>query len=272
MNQLNVSLIALDLDDTLLTETLTISPYTIEVLAHAAERGIYVILASGRANNALLPTMRLLGPQTEQRRYLLAQNGAVLRDLQTGKNIYEKHMPGDVLIKAYRAGKESGMSFQVYDDATIYSPDMTKWTEQDFRLSSLNVKIDANYEALLKKGWPKMVLSLDAEKMPPAMERVKDAIGDGGTIYVSKPYFLELMIPGVGKGETMLWLADRLGISQEQTMAFGDSMNDESMIRLAGHGVAMKNGRAEIRAMAKHVTDYTNNEDGVARYIERHVL
>ena len=272
MNQLNVSLIALDLDDTLLTETLTVSPYTVEVLAHAAERCIYVLLASGRANNAVLPSMRLLGPQTEQRRYLLTQNGAVVRDLQTGKNIYEKRIPGDVLIKAYGAGKESGMSFQVYDDATIYSPEMTRWTEQDCRLSSLNVKIEADYETLLKKGWPKMVLSLDSEKMPPAMERVKDAIGDRGVIYLSKPYFLELMPPGIGKGETLLWLADRLGISQEQTMAFGDSMNDESMIRLAGHGVAMKNGRAEIRAIAQYVTDYTNNEDGVARYIERYVL
>jgi Cof subfamily protein (haloacid dehalogenase superfamily) len=272
MNQLNIRLIALDLDDTLLTETLTISPYTVEVLAHAAERGIYVLLASGRTNNAVLPTLRLLGPRNERRRYLLTQNGAVVRELELERNIYEKRIAGDVLIKAYQAGKGAGMSFQVYDDDTIYSPEMTKWTEQDYRLSSLRIKIDADYEALLKKGWPKMVLSLDAEKMPPAMERVKDAIGEGGTIYLSKPYFLELMSPGIGKGETMLWLADRLGIGQEQTMAFGDSMNDESMIRLAGHGVAMKNGRAEIRSMAKHVTDYTNNEDGVARYIERYVL
>jgi Cof subfamily protein (haloacid dehalogenase superfamily) len=271
MNQLNVSLIALDLDDTLLTETLTISPYTVEVLAHAAERGIYVLLASGRANNAVLPTLLLLGPRNEQRRYLLTQNGAVVRDLQTGKNIYEKRVPGDVLIEAYRTGMVAGMSFQVYDDDTIYSPEMTKWTDQDHRLSGLSCKIETNFESLLKKGWPKMVLSLDGEKMPPAMEWVKAVIGDGGTLYLSKPYFLELMPCGVGKGETMLWLADRLGISQEQTMAFGDSMNDESMIRLAGHGVAMKNGRAEIRSMAKHVTDYTNNEDGVARYIERYV-
>ena len=55
-------------------------------------------------------------------------------------------------------------------------------------------------------------------------------------------------------------------------MAFGDSMNDETMIRLAGYGIAMKNGLQTIKDIAYAVTDYTNNEDGVARFLEKYLL
>ena len=55
-------------------------------------------------------------------------------------------------------------------------------------------------------------------------------------------------------------------------MAFGDSMNDETMIRLAGYGIAMKNGLQVIKDHAYAVTDFTNNEDGIARFLEQHLL
>ena len=55
-------------------------------------------------------------------------------------------------------------------------------------------------------------------------------------------------------------------------MAFGDSMNDESMIEKCGYGVAMANGNPYIKKIADFVTDKTNNEDGVADFIEKYVL
>ena len=55
-------------------------------------------------------------------------------------------------------------------------------------------------------------------------------------------------------------------------MSFGDSMNDESMIRLAGLSVAMVNGLDSIKDMAHYVTEFTNNQDGLARFVEKYVL
>ena len=55
-------------------------------------------------------------------------------------------------------------------------------------------------------------------------------------------------------------------------MGFGDSMNDESLIRMAGHGVAMCNGLEEIKKIANYVTDFDNNHDGVGEFIKEHVL
>ena len=55
-------------------------------------------------------------------------------------------------------------------------------------------------------------------------------------------------------------------------MAFGDSMNDESMLRMTAHGVAMSNGLPQIREAAAYVTRKSNDEDGIADFLEAFVL
>ena len=97
-------------------------------------------------------------------------------------------------------------------------------------------------------------------------------IGDKADVFISKPIFLEVMTKGVGKGPGILWLADKLGIPHEQTMAFGDSMNDETMIRQCGYSVAMSNGLDYIKDVASFVTRFDNNNDGIADFIENFVL
>ena len=75
-----------------------------------------------------------------------------------------------------------------------------------------------------------------------------------------------------GKGEALQWLCSRLAIPMTEAMSFGDSMNDESMIRLAGMSVAMVNGLDSIKDMARYVTELSNNQDGLARFVDDFVL
>ena len=83
---------------------------------------------------------------------------------------------------------------------------------------------------------------------------------------------MEIIPLDTGKGEFLQELAWLLGIRDKAVMAFGDSMNDETMIRYSGYGIAMKNGLDAIKDIAYAVTDYTNNEDGIARFLEKYVL
>jgi hydroxymethylpyrimidine pyrophosphatase-like HAD family hydrolase len=101
---------------------------------------------------------------------------------------------------------------------------------------------------------------------------IKRELAGRAIVFTSKPYFLEIMPLHSGKGVALGVLAEKLGIPVEQTMAFGDSMNDESMILSAGIGVAMKNGLPGIRASAQYVTERTNDEDGAAFFLEQHCL
>jgi hydroxymethylpyrimidine pyrophosphatase-like HAD family hydrolase len=92
------------------------------------------------------------------------------------------------------------------------------------------------------------------------------------TLFTSKPYFLEILPPGIDKGSALARVAEIIGVRREEVMAVGDSMNDEAMIRWAGYGVAMANGDERLKEAACLVTAGTNDEDGLADFVERYVL
>jgi len=108
-----------------------------------------------------------------------------------------------------------------------------------------------------KNGYAKMILSADPKDVDSFLPVLRKKFSGAADFFISKPFFLEVMPPGCGKGEAIAFLSDRLGIDRNETMAFGDSMNDESMIRMSGHGVAMLNGLAAIRDAAAAVTRET---------------
>jgi hydroxymethylpyrimidine pyrophosphatase-like HAD family hydrolase len=82
---------------------------------------------------------------------------------------------------------------------------------------------------------------------------------------------VEVNAVGADKGLGLLKLGEILGISRDEIMACGDGTNDSSMILAAGVGVAMGNAVDEVKAIADYIT-LTNDEDGVAKAIEKFVL
>ncbi|MDE5613286.1 MAG: Cof-type HAD-IIB family hydrolase [Treponemataceae bacterium] len=272
-SKLAVGIIALDLDDTLLDKNLQIMPVTVAALQSCAARGIFVVLCSGRAENAILPYVRRLDiAGTQAGRYIIAMNGATIYDMHGRRQIYARTVDGDVLLYAYREAEKRGLPCQTYDPATIYPSKDNEWTRLDVELCGLSMEVRPDFADFIKDGWSKMVIPGDPAVLQTLQADLKRALGDRAVIFVSKPYFLEIMPAHCGKGEALLELAKRLGIPPERTMAFGDSMNDESMIRLAHHGVAMRNGLPYIQEAARYVTENDNNHDGVGKFLRDWVL
>lgn len=269
----NIKIIALDLDDTLLREDLTISDYTVEILRKAAQKGIYITIASGRTDNAILPYVRRLElAGTQQGRYIISQNGAVIVDLHKRLPIYERFVEPSVLLYANNEAKKIGLFPEVYNESTIFVEEMNAWTELDVKLSGLKVQVTPAFEDCLKKGHPKMIIPGEPEVVSALKDQLQPVIGARCVMFTSKPYFLEIMPLASGKGEALEHLCSVLSIPREETMAFGDSWNDESMMKFAGHSVCMSNGLDGIKLVSRHVTTYSHNEDGLARFIEEHVL
>ena len=79
------------------------------------------------------------------------------------------------------------------------------------------------------------------------------------------------MNPEVAKGRALTALANRCGIPMETVVAFGDSYNDESLLKTAGFGIAMANAVPPIRECADHITT-TNDDDGVSKAIWELIL
>jgi Cof subfamily protein (haloacid dehalogenase superfamily) len=271
--KLAVKIIALDLDDTLLNRNLKITPRTVAALRKAAGNGIFIVLCSGRTENAILPFIRVLdiaGMQTG--RYLIAVNGASVFDLHTRLPIYTRRLSSEVLQFVYHEAAARGLPAQVYDPSTIYASVDNDLTRLDSKLCGLRLKIVDDFSTFIAGGFPKMVIPADPEKIKDFLPYLQHELSGRAEVFISKPYFLEVMPPGCGKGEALLWLADKLALPQAQTMAFGDSMNDESMIVKAAYGVAMCNGLPEIQEKADFITRYSNEEDGIADFLETYVF
>ena len=271
--KLDPKLIALDLDDTLLTKELKITPITVKALRDAAAKGIYIVPCSGRAENGILQFVRTLElAGTKEGRYVIALNGSEIFDLHTRTTIYSRKVPFDVLEFVYDEALKRGLPCQVYNSTTTFANVDNEFTHIDAKLCKLNMEIVPEFREFLKPGHTKMLVPGDEKVIAEFCAFLKRELDGRAVIFTSKPYFLEVMPPNCGKGEAIEWLANHLGIDNSKTMAFGDSMNDESMIRMPGYSVAMSNGLEYIQDIAKFVTRKSNEEDGIGDFINSFVL
>ena len=273
MEKLDVKLIALDLDDTLLNDDRQITDLTVQTLRDCAQKGIYVVLCSGRAEDAILPFVRRLQIAGLQAgRFLIAINGCSIFDLHTRQNIFCKKVEPEILLRTNELAEAVGLRSEVYTPDTIYYREKTKWTKLDVDLCGLKGLAVENYEDFLQKGFTKMLVPGEPEQLLELQKTLRDEFKERAVIFTSKPYFLEILPPDCGKGEAVSYLAKDLNIPIEKTMGLGDSMNDESLIRMCGYGVAMCNGLDAIKNIADFVTQYDNNHDGVGRFLQEAVL
>lgn len=271
--KLNVKLIALDLDDTLLNDNREIPENTILALRKCAEKGIYVVLCSGRAEDGILPFVRKLEiAGTQAGKFLIAINGCSVFDLHSRTQIYKKNVPTEVLLHCDDEAEKMGLDSEIYTPDTIFYAKETKWTRLDVDLCHLKGEVVKDYKKMLEKGSCKMLIPGEPEKLIILQEKLKKDLGEKAVIFTSKPYFLEILPPNCGKGEAISWLANHIGIDIKNCMGFGDSMNDESMIKLCGYGIAMENGLDYIKNIADFVTEKDNNHGGVGDFIEKYVL
>jgi len=272
-SHLDIKLLAFDLDDTLLNSQLDITEKTRDAIYRAAEKGIYIVLCSGRSENAILPYVRKLEiAGMEAGRYLIALNGSTIFDLHQRQNLFTANVPGSILQECYEACTEEGLPCQVYSPDSIFASEDNEWTRVDAKLTSLKMIIPPQFYDFLGKGHSKMVIPGDPEKIAKFQPKLKARLGNRAVVFTSKPFFLEVMPANCGKGEAIEFLAGKLGLPMEKTMGFGDSMNDESMIIKTAHSVAMCNGIDHIKNTAKYVTRFSNNEDGIADFLNEFVL
>lgn len=264
-------MLALDLDDTLLRSDLTISYRTRNAIKKAEAAGVTVVLASGRAPSAMERFSRLLG-MNKRPGYLICNNGTVILESHTGNIVYETFLDTQPAMAAYDLADAEGFAVQIYDDDIMYVSKYNEFTDYDQKLTGLRQVVVENFRNMVSKGCHKLLIPGDPVLLTPLETLLRSFLGKDITLFTSKPYFLEILPAGTDKGSALARTAELLGIKQEQTLAIGDSMNDEAMIRWAGMGVAMANGDARVKKIANMITEKTNDDDGVAEVIEKYVL
>ncbi len=266
-------LMALDLDDTLLNNKLLISDRAVEAVQKAAAQGIYITICSGRSPSAILPFVRRLDlAGTKQGRYAVASNGSVVVDLHKRQEIYSAKVGGDALREAKKAADKLGLPCQVYSSSMVYASVDNEWTRMDSKLTGVPSETVPGFDEFLKQGFAKMMIPGDPKILVGLQKELADRLQGRAVVLISKPYFLEILPPNCGKGEALEFLCGQLGINMKEVMAFGDSMNDETMIVKSGMSVAMSNGLDAIKDAAAYVTRFSNDQDGLADFVEQFVL
>ena len=81
--------------------------------------------------------------------------------------------------------------------------------------------------------------------------------------------WLDCMPAGMSKGVGIRQLTEKLGLTPENVMAFGDYENDREMLEYSYHSYAMKNAFPDILKVARYTTEYSNNENGVIRTLKQ---
>lgn len=263
-------LIALDMDGTLLREDKTISQNTKEAIKKAKEKGVKIVLASGRPIEGIeryLEELELL----DQDDYVVSFNGAIVQNTNTKEVVSRITLTGQDLEYLYQLSQELGVNIHAFSKDGCITPRMSAYTILEGEINGIAVhEVDFN-EVPKNEELIKIMMIDEPEILQKAIEKLPKEVYDKYTVVRSAPFFLEFLDKRVNKGAGVEALAKCLNIKQEEVICMGDAGNDEHMIHYAGLGVAMENAFEEVKAIADFVTK-SNDEDGVAYVIEKFIL
>ena len=267
---MNYKMIVSDLDDTLLREDLTISEATKNILIQAQQKGIKVVLASGRPTVAMERYAKELQLK-EYGGYMISYNGAVITDCTHDKITFEQNLQKSTVHELYHFSKEENVFIHTYKDGNIITPQTNKYTTIESDLTGMPIKQTEDFIREIDKDVIKVILLEDPEYLKTVEKNLKEKFEHKMSITISKPFFLECMDKGVDKGDTLKFLSEQLGIKSEEILALGDSYNDVKMLKFAGLGVAMKNAPQDIKELVDYVTE-SNMNDGIVEAMKKFVF
>ncbi len=275
-------MVALDMDGTLLNNKHEISERSAQTLKKLSEKGVMVVIATGRSSGSVTKYVTTALTQLVQEKVpMIVFNGSVciIRDQQSGEleKVFSNALTIEAVRDLIRMTTEENLVLQFYNGETgeVFvnpKPGNEEHLALVKRYGDLVGKpqtIVRDYEDLLSAGiLPVKILALTPENKVDevfAKPLSVDLHRIRGSPY---PFFVEYLMPGNTKGTAITTLCKHLGVDLSEVVAFGDGENDAEMLEAVGLGVAMKNARPKAKEHANEVTSYINDEDGVARHLE----
>ena len=277
MNAPTVRLIALDLDGTLLDSEKRLSSRNRAALEGAAAKGVHIVPTTGRFFGMMPEPIRAL-PFV---RYAITVNGVQVYDRETDAALARAEIPVATVIAAMEILDGFDCIYDCYQENWGWMTDAMQRKAADYAPDAHYLRMIREFrrpvpelkEHLAAKGadvQKVMCFARDAADLP----AIRDALAARFPELVltrSTPNNVEINHALAHKGEALRRLCDALGFGIESAMSFGDGLNDLTMVRDAGFGVAMANAAPEVLAAAKFVAP-SNDDDGVAAAIEKLVL
>ena len=287
-----LKLLAIDLDGTLLNSYGDISNENKEAIKYALNKGVEVVLASGRDPLTMQKISKELGIEN----YLIAGNGASVYDIKAQKNIYENFIDTIKALKIIKMCKENSIFFNLYTDKGIITESL-----------NFNVKVfnsENNHKASEKQTNIEIVKDIYEYAQNNPLNILKIIICDDSKIifnnisqklkqikgievldvaHMSRKiirvgteeveieyYYTEVSSKDVDKWNAIEYLINTLQIKKEEVMAIGDNINDKKMVQNSAVGVAMGKSALAIKNIGDFITE-DNNSNGVEKAIYQYI-
>ena len=260
-------LVAVDLDDTLLAEDLSITGRVKEAVKLVQAAGVHFTISTGRMYKSAARIAAELGIDIP----LITYQGALVKNSLSGEILREKPLPLAYAREVIARVHQYGYHLNSYLDERLLFERDTPEGRRYAAIAGVEYEIVGDFLDFLDRD-PMKVIAIAQEAL---IDRLKAELRP---LYVgkinankSKPHFLEFSHLQATKGAALAFLAAHFGIKREEIMAVGDGYNDLDMLEYAGLGVVVANAREEIKEKADYVTAAPYG-DGVVEALEKYIL
>lgn len=286
-------LVAIDLDGTMLNKYGVITENTKNVIKKVQEKGVEVIIASGRPINSV----KNFSKEINSQKYFISGNGAITYDIKNDKILYENILNKNKVLQVIKICEENSIYYNVYTENGIiaknlnyntlyyYKENINKSEENKTHINiveNIYDYIENRNEKILK------IMICDGSKtiFNSIMKKIREItdieildvshmsrkIIKQGTEEIALEYFYtEISAKDVDKWNALEKLIELMNITKEEVVTIGDNANDIKMLKNAGLGVAMGESAPYVKECANEVTT-SNDNDGVAVILEKMFL
>lgn len=266
----DIKAVFLDIDGTLTNSNKEISEYTKLKIKEIRDKDIHVVLCSGRSNRDVCKYSK----ESFASQYAISSNGAQVYDYKANDNLYKDSLKyADIKniwdycdknnLELVLNGKDKQYGNKVFC-SDMYKNKTIIDVEKLEGITIYQVIINSNHYYEMQ----------ECESYIKLNENLK--IANYSREYISKnteskePYYIFVNNKFVDKGMAINKFLTAMNIKKEETICFGDRINDISMFKNCGHTVAMKNADEALKEIADYIT-LSNDEDGVADFLYKYI-
>ncbi len=244
-----IKLVASDVDGTLLPEgTSDMNPELYEVILELKKKGIVFAAASGRQMKSV---RRVFEPVLDDV-YFISNNGGYVkyRNEVLACRSFTPEMAEEIIT--YIRGMKNTFSLVTApegDYTDCKDKEMLRWLREGYQLSleEIGDALDKKTELVKISAFVKDKDA--AQEAIPAIEK----FAGRALVTAAGEHWIDFTALGSEKGNALRELQERLHVTAEETMAFGDNNNDISMLKCAGESYAVAEARDEVKAVCNHV-------------------
>lgn len=287
-------LVAIDLDGTLLNSFGEVTENTKNVLLEAKEKGIEIVLASGRP----ISSTKSLAVEIGLDNYIISGNGAVVYDIKNEAVVYDKFLSKEQVFNVIDVCEANSIFYNIYTEDEVITKSLNynvlfyhKENIKKIEEKRTHINVVSNVKEYIEQSGNTKFLKItvcDESKMifNGIIRKLKELGGLDilnvehmsrkkfklGTEEVSIEYhYTEITNENVNKWTAIEYLLNKLNIDKNDVVAIGDNINDREMIENSGLGIVMGNSNPIMKEIGNVVVG-DNNSEGVLEAFNKYIL